>query len=162
MRRGSQTLDNNINSSILIIKGDIKMCLDQLRKFKAPVYGYKVFRIGGFAGGMNGKDIISKLYSVFQGELKPYPINKILDEKYFRTEYNKKQEHLYNYSYGFHIFQTLKSAKMRRDNMTSYYTNYAIYKVEIIEPHTTGLEALNDTYCHVIVSKKMRVIEKIC
>lgn len=129
------------------------MCLDQLKKFKAPVYGYKIFK----------KNTIG-LFSLFQGEYEPYPINKILDEKNFRTFYHKKQEHLYEYPYGFHIFQTLKSAKKKLNNM-GYDDNvvwYSIYKVEIIEPHTTGLEVLNDSYCNVIVSKKMRIIKKIC
>lgn len=135
------------------------MCLHKLRKFKVPIYGYKIFEIEDYTGD---------LFKLFQGLGKKYPINKILHEKLFRTEYYKGEELLFGgYPYGFHMFKSLKAAKKKYTIITTEYiskfsnTKYGIYKVEIIEPHTTGIEMLNDTYCHVIVSKKMRIIEKI-
>ena len=69
-----------------------------------------------------------------------------------------------NYPYGFHIFQSLEKAKNRFKNLGTINQDpdYSLYKVEIIEPLITGQEVSNGGFCNVIVSKKMRIIEKIC
>ena len=130
------------------------MCLDKLTTFKVPKYGYKIFTINGYT---------NELFSWLKGDCnKVYPMNKILDEKYFRVFSHKKMKTLFNYKFGFHIFQTLKSAKKKYDLLPKdSFPDMVIYKVEIIEPHTTGIEFLQSVPCHVIVSKKMRIIEKV-
>ena len=130
------------------------MCLDKLATFKVPKYGYKIFTIDEYT---------NELFSLLKGDCsKAYPMNKILDEKYFRAIYHKKMKILFNYKFGFHIFKTLKSAKKKYDCLPKIsFQALVICKVEIIEPHTTGVEFLQIGYCHVIVSKKMRIIEKV-
>ena len=48
---------------------------------------------------------------------------------------------------------------------TQYYSHLCACgcgeQIEIIEPHTTGEEMLMDAFCHVIVAKKMKIVEKI-
>lgn len=86
-----------------------------------------------------------------------------MDEKFFRTISNRKRESLWgNYPYGFHIFKSLKVAKNKCKFMSSAYAKYAICKVEIIESQATGIEYYDSNYCHVIVAKKMKIVEKIC
>ena len=131
------------------------MCLEILKKFKPPVYGYKIFQVEE-----NGK-----LYNIHAGNGKSYEIGKILDEKSYRNSYALSEKYLTDYDgekyqIGFHIYQTKQAAKAKCDYMT--YRNWKVYKVEIIEPLATGQEYGNDCkYKNVIVSKKMRIIEKV-
>ena len=132
------------------------MCLDIIKKFKPPVYGYKIFRIN---------DANGKLFNIWQGNrVRAFPIGKVVNEKKYRTGYMKPQKFLMvDYPYGFHIFQSLKKAKNRFKNLGAIYQDpdYCIYKVEIIEPLITGQEVSNGGFCNVIISKKMKILEEV-
>lgn len=128
------------------------MCLDIIKKFKPPVYGYKIFRIN---------DVNGELYNVWQGSrVIAFQIGEVVNERKYRTRQKPQKFLMINYPYGFHIFQSLEKAKNKFKNLGTI--NHSIYKVEIIEPLITGQEVSNDGFCNVIVSKKMRIIEKIC
>ena len=126
------------------------MCLDELKKYKPCVTGYKI---------MEKRD--GKLYGEFRNMHKPRPMNEWLDEGEFRNATNPDGILIdwgtNSYPFGWHVFHFKKHAMERLEN-NKYCgcIDDVMVKVEVAEPITTGLESIN---YRITVAKKIKIVE---
>jgi len=137
------------------------MCLVKLttkRKRKVS-YGYKVFT------KEKTKHLIffKRKYVKTLFSTKWMPLNKWINEKSYRTIFEKNIDYIYGrkvtYEKGFHIFEYLKDARIYREKKFEE----KIFKVEFRDVVASGL-----AYTHsninigpVFVAKKIKIIKEI-
>lgn len=120
------------------------MCLESIKQFKAPKYGYKAFNI-----------LNEELVGDFKSMEIPRPIEKILNSKDFRNDSDGddiKPIGLSSYKNGWHVF-------VYREDAVDWagLWNLVIKEVEIIEPIITGY-ALNNK--KTVVCEKIRILRE--
>ena len=141
------------------------MCLNELKKFKAPVFGYKVF--------LSDKNVENtwQMYRLY-GEYKTprkyqntgYPLKEwITAQKSMPRWLNGRIKTLYTnsdekYRLGFHCFMNLEDTEKwnkLRDK------DYKIYKVRMDDIVATGLQKIGNKLLKCVVAQKIKIIKEM-
>ena len=129
------------------------MCLDHLIKLDKRS---QTLIKRGFGWRVFGKNYKGELLSTLQGNFKPMPINRWLDEKDFRNKEHNKKRYLYimfryPYPYGFHIFLTRKDAIAWANETCEYITLKVKFKNIVAQGYQDGRK--------VIVAKNIMILK---
>ena len=130
------------------------MCLDSLRRFKSIDVGYRVLH----------RDFEDAHYYplCYYDRDKSLLIGVWLDESDYRPENCQEAKGIYlkpntTYPFGWHTFQTLKGAREWRGDGFCV----SIVKVAIKDIVATGIQDAGDNNYHVVVSKKIKILEEV-